>query len=83
MALVGGQRWAAADRWAALCAALVILYNAWWQLRPAILELADVAPDPTLETKSGKSLDMCPEWLGWTSALYEKWVSATISTSMS
>ena len=83
VALVGGQRWAAADRWAALCAALVILYNAWWQLRPAILELADVAPDPTLETKSGKSLDMCPEWLGWTSALYEKWVSATISTSMS
>jgi cation diffusion facilitator family transporter len=51
VALVGGQRWAAADRWAALCAALVILYNAWWQLRPAILELGDVAPDPTLETR--------------------------------
>jgi divalent metal cation (Fe/Co/Zn/Cd) transporter len=27
----------------------VILYNAWRQLRPAILELGDVAPDPTLE----------------------------------
>jgi len=51
IALVGGERWAAADRWAALSAALVILYNAWRQLRPAILELGDVAPDPTLETR--------------------------------
>jgi len=51
IALVGGERWAAADRWAALGAALMILYNAWRQLRPAILELGDVAPDPTLETR--------------------------------
>src|SRR6516165_5737280 len=27
--------------------------------------------------ESGRSLDMSPEWLGWTSVLYEKWVSAT------
>jgi cation diffusion facilitator family transporter len=34
-----------ADDWAALCASLVIVYNAWRQMRPAILELGDRAPD--------------------------------------
>jgi len=51
IALLGGPRWEAADGWAALCAALVILYNAWKQLRPAVLELSDVAPDPNLEAQ--------------------------------
>jgi len=49
IALLGGPGWEAADGWAALCAALVILYNAWKQLRPAVLELADIAPDVSLE----------------------------------
>jgi cation diffusion facilitator family transporter len=49
IALLGGS--AAADDWAALGAALVILYNAMRQIRPAILELADRAPDPSLETR--------------------------------
>jgi cation diffusion facilitator family transporter len=40
-----------ADDWAALCASVVILYNAWHQMRPAILELADKAPDPTVEAR--------------------------------
>lgn len=40
-----------ADDWAALCASVVILFNAWHQMRPAILELADRAPDPTLEAR--------------------------------
>ena len=39
------------DGWAALGAALVILYNAWKQLRPAVLELADIAPDASLEAQ--------------------------------
>jgi cation diffusion facilitator family transporter len=39
-----------ADDWAALCASVVILYNAAHQMRPAILELADRAPDPTIES---------------------------------
>lgn len=43
--------WAAADDWAALGAALVILYNAMRQLRPAFLELSDRAPNPTLESR--------------------------------
>ena len=51
IALLGGPGYEAADGWAALCAALVILYNAWKQLRPAVLELGDIAPDPRLETK--------------------------------
>jgi cation diffusion facilitator family transporter len=39
-----------ADDWAALGASVVILYNAAHQMRPAILELADRAPDPTIES---------------------------------
>jgi divalent metal cation (Fe/Co/Zn/Cd) transporter len=48
---VTGHTWAAADDWAALGAALVILYNATRQLRPALLELTDRAPDPSLEAR--------------------------------
>jgi cation diffusion facilitator family transporter len=51
IALLGGPGWHAADGWAAVCAALVILYNAWNQLRPAVLEIADIAPDASLETQ--------------------------------
>jgi cation diffusion facilitator family transporter len=51
IAILGGPGWEAADGWAAFCAALVILYNAWKQLRPATLELGDVAPDTTLEAQ--------------------------------
>lgn len=40
-----------ADDWAALCASAVIVFNAWRQMRPAILELGDKAPDPTLEVQ--------------------------------
>jgi cation diffusion facilitator family transporter len=45
------EGWAAADDWAALGAALIILYNAMRQLRPAVMELTDRAPDPTLVTR--------------------------------
>jgi cation diffusion facilitator family transporter len=51
IAILGGPGWEAADGWAALCAALVILYNAWKQLQPAVLELTDRAPDPSLESR--------------------------------
>jgi cation diffusion facilitator family transporter len=44
------QGWAAADDWAALGAAIVILYNATKQLQPAFLELTDRAPDSDLES---------------------------------
>lgn len=51
IAILGGPGWEAADGWAAICAALVILYNAWNQLHPAVLELTDRAPDPSLESR--------------------------------
>lgn len=52
VALVGGLGWEAADDWAALCAALVIIYNALKQTKPALWELTDSAPeDPNVEAK--------------------------------
>lgn len=51
MALLGGPGWEAADGWAAICAALVILYNGWKLLKPAVLELGDSAPHPSVEAQ--------------------------------
>lgn len=51
IALLGGPGWEAADGWAAICAATLILYNAWKHMRPAVRELADVAPDATMEAQ--------------------------------
>ena len=64
MALLGGPAWVAADGWAALCAALVILYNAWKQLRPALLELADIAPDESMEAQVRTVAGRVPGILG-------------------
>jgi cation diffusion facilitator family transporter len=64
IALLGGPGWEAADGWAALCAALVILYNAWKQLRPAVLELADIAPDASMETQVRAIAGRAPGVLG-------------------
>src|SRR6516165_943959 len=52
VALVGGPGWEAADDWAALCAGVVIIYNALKQTKPALLELTDSAPeDPNVESR--------------------------------
>ena len=51
IALVGGSGWESADDWAALCAGIVIIYNAWKQTKPALWEITDTAPDPSLESK--------------------------------
>jgi cation diffusion facilitator family transporter len=64
IAILGGPGWEAADGWAAVCAALVIFYNAWKQLRPAVLELGDVAPDTTLEAQVRKIAGQVPRVLG-------------------
>lgn len=64
VALLGGPGWEAADDWAALCAALVILYNAWKQMRPAVRELADIAPDPTLEAQVRSTASQVPGVIG-------------------
>ena len=52
VALIGGPGWEAADDWAALCAALIIIANALKQAKPALWELTDSVPeDPTLEAR--------------------------------
>jgi cation diffusion facilitator family transporter len=58
------KRWPAADDWAALCASAVILYNAYRQMRPAVLELADAAPDPTIESKIREIASQIPGVIG-------------------
>lgn len=51
VALLGGPGWKAADGWAAICAAILILFNAWKHMRPAVRELADIAPDSSIEAQ--------------------------------
>ena len=48
IALLGGSRYASADEYAALLAAVIILINGVLLLRPAIADLMDRAPSPTL-----------------------------------
>ena len=48
VALIGGPGWEAADDWAALVAAAVILVNAFGVLRPAVADLMDRAPDAAM-----------------------------------
>src|ERR1017187_5548896 len=64
IALLGGPRWARADAWAALCAGVVVLYNAWHQMRPAILELGDIAPDPDITARVREIAGRMPGVLG-------------------
>ena len=64
IAILGGPGWEAADGWAAFCAALVILYNAWRQLRPAVLELADIAPDMSVEAQVRAMAGRMPSVIG-------------------
>ena len=47
IALIGGERYAAADDVAAVVAAGIIAWNGWRLLRPAMNELMDASPDPT------------------------------------
>ena len=72
IALLGGPGWEAADGWAAVGAALVILYNAWQQLRPAILELSDIAPPPHIEAHIRAIAGSVPGILGLDKCLVRK-----------
>jgi cation diffusion facilitator family transporter len=64
IAVLGGAGWESADDWAALCAGVVILYNAWHQLRPAVFELADIAPDAGITARVKASAARVPGVLG-------------------
>lgn len=72
IALLGGPGWEAADGWSAVCAALVVLYNAWKQLKPAVLELADIAAHPSLETQVRAAAARVPSILGLDKCLVRK-----------
>ncbi|MEX1184520.1 MAG: cation diffusion facilitator family transporter [Gemmatimonadota bacterium] len=48
VALIGGERWAAADDYAALFASAIIAFNGVRFLRPALADLMDRAPEPEL-----------------------------------
>ena len=72
IAILGGPGWEAADGWAALCAALVILYNSWKQLQPAVLELGDVAPDRTMAAQVREIAGHVPGVLGLDKCLLRK-----------
>jgi cation diffusion facilitator family transporter len=72
IALLGGPGWEAADGWAAVCAALVILYNSWKLLRPAVLELSDVAPPPGLEAQVRVIAERVPDVIALDKCLVRK-----------
>lgn len=53
-----------ADDWAALCAAPVILYNAWHQLQSPLKEILDTAPPPDIEEHVRKVAASVPGVIG-------------------
>jgi cation diffusion facilitator family transporter len=55
IAIVGGKPYGAADDFAALAAALVIGWNGWHLLRPALNELMDTTPGREIE-QSARSI---------------------------
>ncbi len=55
IALIGGKGYESADDWAALLASGIIIFNAYRLLRPAIGELMDEAPHPSIEENIRKT----------------------------
>ena len=55
IALIGGKGYESADDWAALLASAIIIFNAFRLIRPAIGELMDEAPNPSVEEKIRKT----------------------------
>lgn len=53
VALVGGPKWAAADAWAALVGAVIILYNAVLLLHTPFMELMDTTPPEVADQARG------------------------------
>ena len=53
-----------ADDWAALCAAPVVLFNAWRQIRSPMEEILDAAPPPEIEQHVRASASAVPGVVG-------------------
>jgi len=60
ISLAGGKGYEAADDWAAMAAACVIAWNGWRQLRPALNELMDIAPDRRVRVKIREIAEKVP-----------------------
>ena len=61
IALVGGPGWESADDWAAVAAAGIIFLNGVNVLRPAVADLMDRAPDPTVIERVGVAARTVPD----------------------
>jgi cation diffusion facilitator family transporter len=61
IALAGGPKYAVADNYAALLAAMVIAYNGWQLLRPAMDELMDTSPGRDFRERIQKLASENPE----------------------
>jgi cation diffusion facilitator family transporter len=55
---------ASADDWAALCAAPVILFNAWRQIQAPLAEILDTAPPPEIEQRVREVAAQVPGVIG-------------------
>lgn len=64
VALIGGKGYESADDWAALCASVIIAYNAYRIMRPAVYELSDAVPDIDIENRIRKVAEVVPGVLG-------------------
>ena len=64
IALIGGPGYEAADDWAALFASFVIAMNAYSLLWPALEELTDARPDPSLERQVRAVAEGIPDVIG-------------------
>jgi cation diffusion facilitator family transporter len=51
IALIGGPGYEEADDYAALCASLIIIFNAYRLFKPALFEIMDTAPSPEFVNK--------------------------------
>lgn len=62
--VVGGERFVAADDWAALFASFVIALNGLMLLRPAVLELSDATPDDDVGPRARSTAVAVPGVMG-------------------
>ena len=62
VALIGGKGYEQADDWAAIIAALVIAWNGWRLLRPALNELMDKSPGTETVPGDAKEWNPAQAW---------------------
>ncbi|MCX6343894.1 MAG: cation diffusion facilitator family transporter [Armatimonadetes bacterium] len=92
IALIGGKGYESADDWAALVASVIIVFNAYRLLRPAVEEVMDTAPSTDIITSVRGVATTVPEVMGVEKCFVRKmgfdyfvdihiWVDGDISVS--